>query len=195
MKNLPSDSLASLKDNMKNIESELDLVISKEGGYSFDPKDSGGETIWGITKFTATAFGYTGNMKDMSRLQAKEIYRSQYWISPKFHKVFDISPEISFELFDTGINMGVGTAGRMLQRALNALNNECNLYPDMVVDGAIGNMTLTSLKTFLSSRGEDGEVVLLRALNSLQCVRYIELTESRPKDERFVYGWILNRVN
>ena len=34
-----------------------------------------------------------------------------------------------------------------------------------------------------------------RALNCLQGAFYIELTERRQKDERFAYGWLLNRVN
>ena len=40
----------------------------------------------------------------------------------------------------------------------------------------------------------DGEVVLVRALNSLQGAFYVELAEKRQKDEAFVYGWLLNRV-
>jgi len=37
-------------------------------------------------------------------------------------------------------------------------------------------------------------LVLCRALNCLQGAYYIELAERREKDERFVYGWLKNRV-
>jgi hypothetical protein len=36
--------------------------------------------------------------------------------------------------------------------------------------------------------------ILLKALNCLQGDRYIRLTRSREKDERFLYGWLKNRV-
>jgi lysozyme family protein len=179
---------------MKNIETELDLLIGKEGGYTNNPKDSGGETIWGITKAVADAFGYTGSMRDMSKDQAKEIYRKRFWLQPKFFKVFEYSPNIAMELFDTGVNMGTGTAGKALQKALNVLNLNGTYYPDMEVDGMIGAMTLNALKVFLERRKADGEKVLLRMLNAIQGAKYIELAESRPKDEAFIYGWILNRV-
>jgi lysozyme family protein len=179
---------------MKNIETELDAIISIEGGYVNDPKDSGGETNFGITKFVAESFGYTGKMIDLTKEQAKEIYRKRYWIQPKFDKVFAISPAIAFELFDTGINMGVNTAGRFLQRSLNVLNSNSTLYPDMSLDGVLGDMTLTALTKFLAARKSDGETVLLRMLNALQSVKYIELAESRPKDEAFQFGWQKNRV-
>jgi lysozyme family protein len=50
---------------MKNIETELDILIGKEGGYTNDPLDNGGETIWGITKFVADSCGYKDSMKSM----------------------------------------------------------------------------------------------------------------------------------
>jgi hypothetical protein len=57
-------------------------------------------------------------------------------------------------------------------------------------------MTIAALREYLSKRGPaDGAKVLLRALNALQGAFYIGLAESRPKDERFVYGWFFNRVS
>ena len=180
---------------MKNIETELDILIGKEGGYTNDPKDNGGETIWGITKAVADAFGYVGSMKDMTKDQAKEIYRKRYWIQPKFDQVFLLSPEIAEELFDTGVNMGVNTAGKFLQRALNVLNANSTVYPDMGVDGSIGAMTLSALGKFLQFRKQDGESVLLRMLNAQQSVKYIEIAENNTVQERFEFGWQSNRVS
>jgi len=179
---------------MKNLETELDVLIGKEGSYSNDPKDSGGATNWGITEFVARSFGYTGDMKDLPKGTAKEIYRQRYWVQPKFDKVFDISPEIAGELFDTGVNMGVATGSKFLQRALNVLNQEAKLFPNMTVDGSIGNMTLSSLKIYIDKRGTDGVKVLLRLLNAFQAVRYVEICEGKETQENFLYGWVLNRV-
>jgi hypothetical protein len=35
---------------------------------------------------------------------------------------------------------------------------------------------------------------MLRALNSLQGARYIDIGESRPANEDFMFGWFLHRV-
>ena len=88
--------------------------------------------------------------------------------------------------------MGIGRAAEFLQRSLNALNNQGKLYADLVVDRDLGPSTLYALGAFMKHREE---VVLYRALNCLQGAFYIELSERRQKDERFVYGWLLNRVN
>ena len=58
----------------------FERTIGHEGGYVNNPKDPGGETNWGITIKTARENGYTGSMKSMSRLQAKEIYRVAFGI-------------------------------------------------------------------------------------------------------------------
>ena len=42
-------------------------LIGHEGGYVNDTRDPGGETNWGITKRTAQANGYQGNMRVMTR--------------------------------------------------------------------------------------------------------------------------------
>ncbi|MGJ3625940.1 glycosyl hydrolase 108 family protein [Sphingomonas sp. MMS24-JH45] len=39
---------------------EIEEVLANEGGYANDPRDAGGETMFGITKAVARADGYTG---------------------------------------------------------------------------------------------------------------------------------------
>jgi lysozyme family protein len=168
--------------------------LGVEGGYVNDPNDSGGETNWGITVAVARAFGYNGAMQMMTRDQAKAVYRKRYWEALCLDDIYPIAPAVAHELFDTGVNCGVQTAGNYLQRCLNVLNKGGTLYKDLHVDGRIGPMSVAALREFLEHRGKQGEVVMLRALNSLQGERYIALAESRPKDEAFVYGWFSNRV-
>lgn len=179
---------------MKNIETELDILIDKEGGYSNDPTDAGGKTNFGITEFVARAFGYMGDMKDLPKSIAKEIYKLRYWSQPKFDQVYLMNPDIAFELFDTGVNTGQSTASKFLQRSLNTLNLDGTLFPDMIVDGVIGQMTLRALQIFLDKRGKEGSITLLKMLNSLQTVRYMEISEANKSQEKYVYGWVTNRV-
>ena len=177
------------------IQSIIQEIIKVEGGYVNDPSDSGWETCWGITVATARAAGYKGSMKDLSQQQAYDIYYNQYVVAPGFDKVLTLSEKIAAELVDTGVNMGVSTAGKFLQQSLNALNDQATQYPDLVVDGGVGKASISALQAFLAKRGADGEGVMLRALNALQGARYISIAEASPKNERFVYGWLKNRVS
>lgn len=179
---------------MFDIEREIDALLKREGGYVDHPSDKGGATNYGITKAVAEQAGFRGDMRDFPRDLARIIYKQRYWFGPKFHEVAKHSQAIAAELFDTGVNMGTAVAAKFLQRALNAFNKKGALYPDIGVDGVIGNATINALKSFLSARGGEGESVLVKALNSLQAARYFEITEARPANEDFIYGWIKERV-
>jgi lysozyme family protein len=177
-----------------SIDSLIDGVIGREGAYSNNPNDSGGETMWGVTIRVARANGYAGPMKDMPREVAKNIYFSQYVQKPGFASVMPLSAEIAEELVDTGVNMGPAVPALMFQQALNGLNNQGRDYPDIKEDGDIGPGTLAALKAYLAKRGKQGEQVMLKALNCLQGARYIELARGRAANEAFLFGWLANRV-
>lgn len=169
-------------------------IVVREGRYSNNPADAGGETMWGITIAVAREEGYTGPMRDMPRATAELIYLRRYVTKPGFDKVAAVSMHLAEELVDTGVNMGAGLPGPWLQRILNGLNQGGKRWPDLAVDGKIGPATVGALRALLEYRGTEGEKVVLSALNCLQGARYIEITESRPSNEEFLYGWLLNRV-
>jgi lysozyme family protein len=177
-----------------SFDAAFQKVVMVEGGYSDNPADSGGRTMYGITEVVARRNGYRGEMKTLPLETAKAIYRAQYWDLLRLDDVSAASAQLAEELFDTAVNCGVGIAGTFLQRSLNALNREQADYQDIEADGLVGPATLSALRAFLSRRGANGVTVLLRALNGLQAARYIELSERRQKDEAFVFGWLLNRV-
>lgn len=170
-------------------------VVGIEGRYSNNPADSGGETMFGITIAVARAFGYMGAMDRMPLAVAHDIYRQRYWDKLKLDDVTNLAgARVADELFDTGVNLGPQAAGKFLQRSLNALNQQGEAYADVLVDGDIGPMSVAALREFMRRRRAEGATVLLRALNALQGAFYIGLAEQRQKDETFVYGWLLNRV-
>ena len=170
----------------------INQIINVEGGYVNDPADSGGETNYGITVRVARSYGYTGAMRDLPRQTAFDIYSDRYWGAVCGDQLEKLSILICEEVVDTSVNMGPGRASKFLQRALNVLNNRTKLYPDLKVDGQIGRRSLEALKLYLKYRDEQA---LHKALNSLQGAFYITLAERREKDERFVYGWFMNRVD
>jgi lysozyme family protein len=177
-----------------DVESLIDAVITREGGYVSHPADRGGPTRWGVTEAVARAEGWTGDMRGFPRTKATAIYCRTYWLKPGFDQIAAIAPRIAEELFDTGINMGPPIASGFLQRALNALNRGAVDYADIAVDGRIGPATVAALRGFLAVRGGAGEIVLLKALEALQGERYLHLAESRPANEAFLYGWLANRL-
>lgn len=176
---------------MKTKQQIIDDIIRTEGGYVNDSADSGGKTKYGITIDVARAFGYAGQMRDMPRETAWDIYARRYWDAVNGDALSALSVAVAFEIVDTSVNMGQAVAVKFLQRALNVLNVSGSLYNELTIDGQAGPMTIQALKTYLGTRDES---VLLKALNCLQGAYYIELAERRGKDERFVYGWLKNRV-
>lgn len=176
------------------IQQIIDGVLDREKGYANNPADAGGETMWGITIATARRNGYTGPMRDLTRAQASTIYMNEYVMAPGYGRIAVTSMAIAEELVDSGVNCGTGLPGKWLQRALNLLNRQAKLFPDLTVDGALGPATQTALACVLSQRGADGEKVILRALNCLQGAYYMDITEKRAANEEFFFGWMLNRI-
>lgn len=146
----------------------FDRLIGHEGGYVNDPQDPGGETNWGITKRTAMANGYTGNMKTMTRQQAYEIYRRAFWLRYNCEQMPDA---VAYQFFDAAVNHGFGNASRMLQRAVGVLD-----------DGIIGKYSLEAINSNPISD-------TLMVLNGERLNFYTRLKNF----DRFGKGWV-NRV-
>ena len=182
-------------DEALDVDTLIDAVIDREGGYVDNRSDKGGPTCFGVTEAVARANGYAGPMRQLPRADAVSIYRRIYWLRPRLDEIERRSGRVAAELFDTGVNMGPAVAVTFLQRALTALNRNGSDYPDLTPDGRIGPITLAALDRFLESRGRSsGETVLLRALEALQGERYLRLAERRPANEAFLYGWLANRI-
>lgn len=180
-----------------SILQKVNNTIAKEGGYVNNPYDRGGPTKYGITERTARKHGYKGDMRDLPREQAVEIYLKEYMYAPGFDRIAEISAPIAEELFDTGVMSGPSVPRPWLQRSLNTLNRSHRdnpWYDDLVVDGILGQKTRDALSEVLRRRGKDGEIIILRMLNCLQGAFLIQITESRVQNEEHIAGWFLNRV-
>jgi len=173
----------------------LNHVLGIEGGYVNDPRDSGGATRYGITEAVARSYGYHGSMKALPLETARHIYQLRYWNPIHGDTLAKYSEALAAEVFDSAVNVGVGRASQWLQRALNALNVQGTHWPDIAEDGQIGSATLRALDALSNRRGKQGLAVLVKMLNAIQGSFYISLAERRQKDEAFVFGWFLHRVN
>lgn len=146
----------------------FDRLIGHEGGYVNDLQDPGGETNWGVTKRTAMANGYTGNMKTMTRQQAYEIYRRAFWLRYNCEQMPDA---VAYQFFDAAVNHGFGNASRMLQRAVGVLD-----------DGIIGKYSIEAI-----NRNPISDTLMV--LNGERLNFYTRLKNF----DRYGKGWV-NRV-
>ena len=181
-------------------------LIQHEGSYSNDPVDQGGETYRGISRVFHPDWpgwsivdeykddpSFPGVLDKDLALQAKvqDFYKEHHW--DVFHGD-DLPVAVAWELFEIGVNMGVRTATKFLQRALNVFNKQGTLWPDIAIDGVFGPATLRATQAMCSARSGRGSTVLAKSLNCLQGERYISIGASRPSQERFLWGWF-NRVS
>lgn len=121
-----------------NFDEAFDKLIGHEKGYSNNPADTGGETMWGVTVAVARAHGYTGPMRDMPIDVAKTVYRKTYWDAAGI----DMLPsDVRFDVFDGAVNSGVGQSVKWLQRAVGVND-----------DGVIGPQTLAAARAMPGSR-------------------------------------------
>lgn len=124
----------------------LAVVLEKEGGFVDHPRDPGGATNLGITLATfATWRGVALEpatpeqrddlitaLKALSRREAAEIYRANYWLPMRCG---DLPPGVALMTFDFGVNAGPRTAVRLLQRAAGVTD-----------DGSVGPRTLAAVR-------------------------------------------------
>lgn len=120
---------------MKDFNDAFDALIGNEGGYSNNPADPGGETMWGITKRVAVANGYAGAMKDLPKATAEQIAKKSYW---DVIGGDSLDPNVAFQVFDAAYNHGAKQAALWLQRSVGA-----------VADGVIGSATLKAANSML----------------------------------------------
>lgn len=59
----------------------FEYILSVEGGYSNDKADKGGKTKYGIIEVEARKYGYQGDMKNLTKEIAEDIYKNKYYLS------------------------------------------------------------------------------------------------------------------
>ena len=120
-----------------NFEQAFDLLIAHEGGFSNNPADGGGATMYGVTEQVARQNGYTGAMKDLTLDFAKVLYRKLYWDAIRLE---DMPEDVRFTVFDAAVNSGTGRAVKWLQQSVG-----------VVGDGVIGDVTLRAVRQAIPS--------------------------------------------
>jgi lysozyme family protein len=189
---------------LANFYEAYQITKKHEGGYVNDKDGVGGETYKGISRRYHPSWpgwkivdACKGKSDFLNKIYSDEkleelvigFYKEHFWDVNLLDEVS--SQSVANEMFDTGVNMGVGRAAKFLQKALNVLNKNGKLYPDLVEDGVIGSGTLRALNACLSYRGD---VYIYKVLNILQGMHYVNFMSKSSVQEKFAYGW-LDRVD
>lgn len=157
---------------MAKFEDAVALTLVWEGGFVQDPADPGGDTNFGIA-----ATDHPGlDIKNLTRDRAVEIYREGYW-KPLYSEI--LAQAIANKLFDMGVNLGVGTAVKLLQRVV---------FFDGRADGIFGSETLAAVNEDLT-----GASVLPKYKYALG-QHYNDIVKVNPTQIKFLSGW-LRRAN
>jgi lysozyme family protein len=162
----------------------IDDIIRREGGATEtnDPSDSGGRTKYGISEKAHPDLWADG---DVTHEEASTTYRKVYILAEKFHLIKDET--LKHQVVDFGVPSGPDRAARMLQQVVG-----------VPIDGEIGPQTLKAIENYPAGKlfGTEvpGRVLLNLAFRNARVMYYATLAKRRPKDLKYLLGWI-NRAN
>ncbi|MBC7951348.1 MAG: hypothetical protein H7Z12_05925 [Rhodospirillaceae bacterium] len=167
---------------MADIDSMLDEILRREGGYVNNAADRGGPTNLGITQTTlSTWLGRPATIEDVQTLSAetaKAIYSANYFSKPKIDKLPDL---IQAVMLDAAVNSGPGAAIKWLQKVLNDNN-----YGPLTVDGGIGPASIAAATKAAAEMGP----ALNKALIEVRRAFLQGLVQKNPSQQQFEKGWM-----
>jgi lysozyme family protein len=162
--------------------SDMQFVLKWEGGLTDDPDDPGGRTNKGITQREYDNYRkQTGlPIQDVAQISDDEVYEIYYNNFWKATKCDGLPSPLRLVVFDTAVNMGVGTSIKLLQQALNEFLVQGK---KLLVDGIIGPKTLEAAQTMNSK-------AVAKKMLELRLYRYCDIVKSSPKLVKFLKGWV-----
>lgn len=149
------------------IETIIDAVIKREGGYANNPADKGGRTMFGITERD-----FPGAWADgvVTYEEARDIYINKFVRFPKFDQIPDL--HLMEQLIDYGVNSGPDLAIRKLQAILG-----------VKVDGVIGPATLHALAQ--RDMREVGNLLVGERIKM-----FVRIVKKDRTQLQFLEGWV-----
>lgn len=165
-----------------SIDTILDQIIRREGGFVNDPSDSGGATNMGITRTTLKAWRERPvtirDIKNLTPSEARAIYRDRYIKAPGLDRLpADLQPV----MIDAAVHQGPHAAVSLLQNVLNTVRSA-----PIDNDGIIGPITIDAAHESLNRMGAD---LLLSVIEERRRF-YYRLTAQTPALQKFLKGWL-----
>ena len=198
---------------MSNFKISYMQTVSNEGIYDNDPNDTGGETVFGISRnnfpkwagwaivdkykaqygaFSKAFLNALSSDPEIASLR-ETWYKENFWDKFGLDNITDYS--LAYEIFDQSVNLGTGRTTQLLQQALNSLNYNYQFGSDLIVDGSVGPATRQRLQDVGNNIKYTD--VLRKAMDGLQVSHYVNLGNSnsgRSDYRKYVRGWLMSRV-
>lgn len=111
---------------MSPFDRAIQFILTEEGGFVDDPRDSGGKTRFGISQASYPDI----DIKNLTEKDATDIYRRDYWNRCHCN---ELPSPLAIILFDSAVNQGPAAAIRLFQKSLGVR-----------VDGQIGPLTIAA---------------------------------------------------
>jgi len=171
------------------------ITMQYEGGYANAKADSGGETIFGISRNNNPDWkgwalvdaykaknGLNGIVAAMTsdadfQKMVQKLYTVNYWNINRCGDIYD--QQLANVIFDTGVNMGTGRAARFLQQAFN------DFAPGktITVDGIIGDKTIAAVN-------QADPVSIYSNYQTLRKLKYGAIVAKNPSQHQFYSSWM-----
>lgn len=165
---------------MADFEKAIPLILKWEGGYVDHPADPGGATNMGIifSIFVNYADEFhlpktKDGLKQLHEIQAKAIYRKQFWDRMQGDKIVD--QQIAEIIFDAYVNCG--------KNGIKIAQREAGTKAD-------GNIGSNSLQAINSANPR----ILFAGIKDARIKYYQDLAVRKPTLQVFIKGW-MNRIN
>ncbi len=157
---------------MADFNQAIGKTLAHEGGAKFtdDPNDRGGATKYGISQRAYPDV----DIRNLTEQQARDIYKRDYWDRIRGDEI--TSQAVAENIFDTAVNMGVRTASRLAQVALE-------IEP---ADGIIGSQSLKVIN-------QADEALFIANFTIAKIARYAYICNRNKSQKKYLLGW-LNRA-
>lgn len=158
------------------LDDALEYLLEEEGGWSNNPADTGGATMYGVTQSTYNAWRKKKgrpqqSVAKMTKAEGRELYESEYWLAASCDK---LPWPISYLCFDAAVNSGTTRGKQWVQTGLG-----------VKADGAIGNQSIAAAKAAV----EGGRADKLLAIVDARATFLARLVQSKPSQAAFLLGW------
>lgn len=169
---------------MGNFTEAYVITNKNEGGYSDNSSDSGGETLFGVSRNNWPNWPgwkivdeFKGQPKWVSIIEssqqlrdlASQFYKSNFWDVLSLDQIND--QQICNTVYDFGVNSGTGKSAKYLQ-----------ISAGVNADGIIGHLTIDNVN------GQDAKE-LYNTFNVMREAFYRGLAEN-PSQAQFLHSWL-----
>lgn len=160
-----------------DLDEALGYLLDEEGGWSDNPNDRGGKTMWGVTQAVYDDFRKrlkklpTQSVAKMTKPECRELYDVLYWRAAGCDR---LPWPISYLAFDASVNSGPSRGVRWVQGGLG-----------IPADGVIGPQTMSVAKQAI----DNGDSKAILAIVDQRVQFLAALVKRSPTQATFLLGW------